>query len=126
MITVIATGFDSSRKREPSQRRESQVQAPVLVHSSRPDPMDFLAEMDRQQRMQSPEPLSPRQQRGVMTYGPNGLPERQPVPVPVQPSPLHRPVPDRQPSSPRPTYDDQDLEIPSFLRMRPPAPEDKD
>ena len=37
------------------------------------------------------------------------------VPVPVQPSPLHRPMPDRQPP-PRPSYSD-DLEIPSFLRQ---------
>jgi cell division protein FtsZ len=114
MVTVIATGFDASRKREP-QRRETAAQSPVLVHSTRPDPMDFLTEMDRQQRLHSPEPIvSPGRSAG--TYGPNGLPDRQPVPVPVQPSPLHRPMPDRQPSAPRPAYDNQDLEIPSFLR----------
>jgi hypothetical protein len=42
------------------------------------------------------------------------------VPVPVQTTPLHRPLPDRQPM--RAVYDDQDLEIPSFLR-RPPQDE---
>ena len=112
MITVIATGFDSSRKREPA-HTESRQQTPVGVRGSRPDPLEFLREMDRQQRVNAPEPLGPVHSAG--TYGPNGLPDRQPVPVPVQPSPLHRPLPDRQPP-PRPSYSD-DLEIPSFLRQ---------
>jgi cell division protein FtsZ len=116
MITVIATGFDATRRREP-QRRETVSQSPVLVHSAaRPDPMDFLAEMDRAQRIHTPEPTIVNV-RSAGTYGPNGLPDRQPVPVPVvQQSPLHRPMPDRQPAAPRPAYDNEDLEIPSFLR----------
>jgi hypothetical protein len=77
--------------------------------------------MDRQQRIHSPEPIVT-QVRSAGTYGPTGLPDRQPIPVPVQPSPLHRPMPDRQPP-PRPAYDDQDLEIPSFLRR--PSNEEK-
>jgi cell division protein FtsZ len=112
MITVIATGFDASRKREPA-HTETRQQVPVAVRGARPDPLEFLREMDRQQRDNSPEPLGPVHSAG--TYGPNGLPDRQPVPVPVQPSPLHRPMPDRQPP-PRPSYSD-DLEIPSFLRQ---------
>jgi cell division protein FtsZ len=111
MITVIATGFDSTRKREPA-HTESRTQVPVGVRGSRPDPLEFLREMDRQQRVNSPEPLGPVHSAG--TYGPNGMPDRQPVPVPVQPSPLHRPTADRQPT--RPSYSD-DLEIPSFLRQ---------
>ena len=117
MITVIATGFDPSRNREP-QRRESGTQTPVPVHSSRFDGADFLQEMERQ-RVYAAEPVGSHQ-RSALTYGPTGAPERQPVPVPVQTSPLHRPMPDRQPI--RPVYDDQDLEIPSFLR-RPPQEE---
>jgi len=112
MITVIATGFDSSRKREPA-HTESRQQTPVAVRGARPDPLEFLREMDRQQRVNSLEPLGSVHSAG--TYGSNGLPDRQPVPVPVQPSPLHRPMPDRQPP-PRPSYSD-DLEIPSFLRQ---------
>jgi hypothetical protein len=53
----------------------------------------------------------------MMTYGPNGLPDRQPVPVSVEELKIHRPMPDRQAPPPRQTYDDRDLEIPSFLRM---------
>jgi hypothetical protein len=56
MITVIATGFDASRKREPV-HAETRSQVPVGVRGARPDPLEFLREMDRQQRLNSPEPL---------------------------------------------------------------------
>jgi cell division protein FtsZ len=114
-ITVIATGFDASRKRE-APRREATSQTPVVVGTSRADGVDFLADMDRSR---SDAAGSPTRFGGM--YGSTGAPERQPVPVPVQGSPIHRPSPDRL--NPRPQYDDADLEIPSFLR-RPPQ-EDK-
>ena len=117
-ITVIATGFDASRKRE-APHRESTSQTPVAVGVSRYDGVDFLQEMDRQRLYPTDAAGSPSRFGG--TYGPMGAPERQPVPVPVQNSPIHRPSPDRL--NPRPPYDDADLEIPSFLR-RPPQ-EDK-
>jgi cell division protein FtsZ len=91
MITVIATGFDPSRKRE-STRREASQPVPVEVHSSRYDGADF------------------------MSYSPPSIPERQPVPA--APAPVHRPMPDQQPM--RRPYDDTELEIPSFLRRPPP------
>jgi len=112
-ITVIATGFDPTRRREMP-RGESRTQTPAPVHASRGDALDFLhGEMDRGRL--NPEPVMSNQ-RSTMLYGPGGMPDRQPVPVSVQPSPLHRPMPDRQPAPPRRVYDDQDLEIPSFLR----------
>jgi cell division protein FtsZ len=110
-ITVIATGFDPSRRREMP-RSESRTQTPVAVHASRGDPLDFLH--DDRERL-DPEPFMP-DQRSAMLYGPGGIPDRQPVPVPVVPSPLHRPMPDRLPAPPKRVYNDQDLEIPSFLR----------
>jgi cell division GTPase FtsZ len=116
-ITVIATGFDPTRRREMP-RSESRAQAPVPVHASRGDALDFLHD-DRGRVDQEPLIVN---QRSAMLYGPTGIPDRQPVPVPVMPSPLHRPIPDRQPAPPRRVYDDQDLEIPSFLR-RPVAEE---
>jgi cell division protein FtsZ len=120
MITVIATGFDAGRKKDIL-RTDTRIQTPVPVHSARGESLDFLAEMERQ-RMNNAEPVATHQ-RSAMTYGPMGLPDRQPVPVPVvQQSPLHRPMPDRQPA-PKRVYDDQDLEIPSFLRR--PAQEEK-
>jgi cell division protein FtsZ len=112
MITVIATGFDATRKREPQRREPAQTAVPV--HASRSEGVDFLEEMDRQ-RLRNAD-AGPAPVRGAVTYGPTGMPDRQPVPVPVQSTPMHRPVPDRQVPPPRHTYDDQDLEIPSFLR----------
>jgi cell division protein FtsZ len=119
MITVIATGFDPSHKRE-SLRLEADLRTPVEVHSSRYDGVDFLHELERPR--QSPGDPIPSHTR-VQTYGPVGIPERQPVPVPVklaQSTQTHRPTPDMQPT--HRTYDDRDLEIPSFLR-RPPLEE---
>ncbi|MGZ6268824.1 MAG: cell division protein FtsZ [Candidatus Limnocylindrales bacterium] len=107
MITVIATGFDPSHKRESS-RIETSQRTPVDVRTSPYDGVDFLHELGR------PRP-SPVEAVRIQSYGPAGLPERQPVPVPV--APTHRPAPDL---STRRIYDDRDLEIPSFLR-RPPA-----
>jgi cell division protein FtsZ len=118
MITVIATGFDASRKKE-TPRRESTSQTPVAVHASRFEGVDFLQELDRQRLHPADAAASVTRFSGL--YGPTGAPERQPVPVPVQSTPIHRPSPDRL--NPRPQYDDADLEIPSFLR-RPPQ-EDK-
>jgi cell division protein FtsZ len=116
MITVIATGFDATRKRE-SVRREAGSATPGAGHSQRFDTADFLMEMERQ-RMQSAEPVAVHT-RGAGTYGSTGALERAPVPVPMQTtSSVRRPQVDR----PRPTYDDADLEIPSFLR-RPPQEE---
>jgi cell division protein FtsZ len=108
MITVIATGFDATRRRESS-RRESGSATPVPVHAGRFDTADFLAELERQRLHHADEPARP------VTYGATGVLERTSVPVPVQTTPVRRPQVDR----PRPTYDDTDLEIPSFLR-RPP------
>ena len=112
MITVIATGFDSTRKRESS-RRDAAVAAPGASHAQRFDTADFLAELERQ-RIHSVEPVAVRS-RSASTYGSSGTLDREPVPVPIQTTSIRRPQIDR----PRPTYDDTDLEIPSFLR-RPP------
>ena len=117
MITVIATGFDPMRKRESSRREAGQPQ-PVSVRSSRLENTDFMAELERQRASVAEPPMNTR----VQTYGPLGLPERQPVPIPVQPAPVHRPMTDQQ--APRRTYDDTDLEIPSFLRRQ--QPEERD
>ena len=114
MITVIATGFDATHKRDTT-RRESGQQLPVAVQAGRYDGVDFLQELERQRQSNEQVPLHTR----VQSYGPMGTPERQAIPVPVQSS-SHRPIPDQQP---RRTYDDTDLEIPSFLRR--PAQEDK-
>jgi cell division protein FtsZ len=110
-ITVIATGFDGTHKRESS-HRESDSATPVPVYAGRFDTADFLADLERQRLNHADGPVRP------VTHGPTGALERTAVLVPVQTTPLRRPPVDR----PRPTYDDTDLEIPSFLR-RPPQEE---
>ena len=90
---------------------------PGAGYSQRMDTADFLADLERQ-RIHSAEPV-PVYARGAGTYGATGALERTPVAVPIQTSQsVRRPPVDR----PRPTYDDTDLEIPSFLR-RPPQEE---
>jgi cell division protein FtsZ len=110
-ITVIATGFDGTHKRESS-HRESDSATPVPVYAGRFDTADFLADLERQRLNHADGPVRP------VMHGPTGALERTAVLVPVQTTPLRRPPVDR----PRPTYDDTDLEIPSFLR-RPPQEE---
>jgi len=109
MITVIATGFDPSRKRE-TPRSEPRSQVPIPVSVSR-DGRDFQRELD-EQTLRTSDPSGSRG-RSAVTYGYNGAIERQPAPDPVR-TPPRRPMPDRSPT--RSPYDDTDLEIPSFLR----------
>jgi cell division protein FtsZ len=110
MITVIATGFDPSRRREP-QRIEPRTQVPIPVAVSR-DGRDFQRELD-EQTLRTVD-LGGSRGRSTGMYGYGGQMERQPAPDPVRSTPPRRPVPDRPTT--RPLYDDQDLEIPSFLR----------
>ncbi|HEX8938968.1 MAG TPA: cell division protein FtsZ [Candidatus Limnocylindrales bacterium] len=117
MITVIATGFDSNRKRE-TPRREAAA-APfeaAAVLRQRPAERDFLSELERQrvqaadEAAKDPEPAT-RDERFERPERPERA-ERQPVPVRVERSVGSQPAPQRR------TYDEQDLEIPSFLRRK--------
>jgi cell division GTPase FtsZ len=117
MITVIATGFDSGRKRDTARRESGQI-TPVAVHAGRFDTADFLQELENQ-RAQTIDSSAPGS-RGVM-YGSSGPVDRAPVAVPVTPAPT-RQRPNLDPAPARRNYDDTDLEIPSFLR-RPPQEE---
>jgi cell division protein FtsZ len=114
MITVIATGFDPSRRPSPS-RRETGAQTPVPVHAGHYEGTDFLAELERQRPFTSDG--TPAHSRGSQGYSPASG-ERQPVPVPVQTTQPHRPAIEQ--SSTRQKYDESALEIPSFLRRRDP------
>jgi cell division protein FtsZ len=120
MITVIATGFDSTRKHDSARRESGTFQAPVPVHVQRPETTDFLQEFERQRR-ESTDPLPQRQRYQPLGHTSLGG-ERQSVPVPVQ-APLP-PRPSMDQSSIRHKYDEENLEIPSFLRRR--DQEDKD
>ena len=100
MITVIATGFDGSRRRDTS--RSS---AAVGDGTATRTPRDFVAEMERE-RMQLADagvPGTPMHRDDAAATS-AGMPVMRSVgdPVPVK----------------RATYDADDLEIPSFLRRK--------
>jgi cell division protein FtsZ len=106
-ITVIATGFDSSRKRS-SVRHEATAaghgqEAGVSVRAGRE--RDFLGELERQRVATA--------QDGADDRGSSD--EREPIAIPIRPE---RTVGEPAPAPRRAAFDADDLEIPSFLRRK--------
>jgi len=108
-VTVIATGFDSSRK--PKQQSRFGADAAGGVEQSLDDrSREILAEIerDREQRanledqMGDESPFARPSEREATEVRPS---ERQPLPV-------------RPASLERPSYGETDLDIPSFLRRK--------
>jgi hypothetical protein len=92
MITVIATGFDATKKREPLFGSAYEPQGA----SQR----DYLGELERER---------------AQTRGESGAAAPQPIPVRVERTAGE---PAAVAPSRKPTYDAEDLEIPSFLRRK--------
>ena len=88
MITVIATGFDPSRKRDAAAPRDAASRRrwrSTPRATTEPTSSRSWSTRGRTRRFRSiADPGA--------DYGPIGTPERQPVPVPVQPAPTHRPI----------------------------------
>jgi cell division protein FtsZ len=106
-ITVIATGFDSSRKRS-SVRHEVAAsshgqEAGVSVRAGRE--RDFLEELERQRHATALDGADDR----------DSADERAPVAIPIRPE---RTVGEPAPAPRRAAFDADDLEIPSFLRRK--------
>jgi cell division protein FtsZ len=103
MITVIATGFDGTRKRETA--RHAQAGQPVMEQSSlrAPRERDFLEELERQ-RQESADGAEHRRDEGAAAA----------VLAPTTVRTVGEPAVAKRP----PTYDADDLEIPSFLRRK--------
>jgi cell division protein FtsZ len=100
VITVIATGFDGTRRREPA-RREAAERPYEVSRSVRPE-RDFLGELERQRTVAD---ADVRPERPAVDRA-------EPVSVRAE-----RTVAETSPASNvRRTYDADDLEIPSFLR----------
>ncbi len=108
MITVIATGFDGSRKRDSSRHAQSAQPAGADASVRAPRERDFLEELERQ-----------RQESGNGTNDPGRTDQAAAAAAAVMaPSSVQRTVGD-VPAPKRPTtYDADDLEIPSFLRRK--------
>jgi cell division protein FtsZ len=108
-VTVIATGFDGSRKTKPS-GRQSAAEAVAGIDASLDErSREILAEIERERaerqsledQMGSPSPFA----RDGEAAAERRVTERQPLPV-------------RPAASERPAYADTDLDIPSFLRRK--------
>jgi len=92
MITVIATGFDSTRRRDTGRAGSAVGQAPAGASVRGSRDRDFIEEIERQRALVEGEPV--------------GIPVRPERTVGAQPAPV------------RHAYDADDLEIPSFLRRK--------
>ena len=106
MITVIATGFDGTRKRDTA--RHAHVGQPVMEQQSlrAPRERDFLEELERQ-----------RQESGDVAAAPETGRDDGAAAAVLAPTTV-RTVGDSAPPKRVPTYDADDLEIPSFLRRK--------
>ncbi|MDA8238661.1 MAG: cell division protein FtsZ [Chloroflexi bacterium] len=104
VITVIATGFDSSRRRD-GVRREAAASPFEMPRASRPE-RDYVGELEVR--------------RAAADVGTRQAPEARPVDRPaIESSRTERTVaPEPAPASVRRQYDADDLEIPSFLRRK--------
>jgi cell division protein FtsZ len=96
-ITVIATGFDGNRRREYGRRESTARSADGATRGQR----DFLEELERQR-----------------TLGDDILPEMPADDQAAAAIRIERPMREPVPVMKRPTYDADDLEIPSFLRRK--------
>ncbi len=97
MITVIATGFDSSKRREYT----NAASADTSVRAGREN-RDFLRELERERD---------RERQRMEQLGVPDRPAERPFEVTTQ-TPAATPAPAQR----RPTYDEVDLDIPAFLR----------
>jgi cell division protein FtsZ len=112
-VTVIATGFDGTKKARPAGRVGSAATAEVAtgIESSLDErSREILAEIERERsqrqsledQMPEPSPFATPAEREIGEE--TRVTERQPLPV--------------RPAAERPAYGDMDLDIPSFLRRK--------
>jgi cell division protein FtsZ len=99
MITVIATGFDGTRRREPRQAAAGQT-SDAAASGRAPRERDFLEELERQ-RVESAD-------------GGFHIPSSDDAAATAPTRTVGEPVPVKRSAA----YDADDLEIPSFLRRK--------
>ncbi|HSE02706.1 MAG TPA: cell division protein FtsZ [Methylomirabilota bacterium] len=105
-VTVIATGFDATRKSKTPMRTAATEAAASLGSSLDEKSRELLAEIERDRAERSP-------------FAVTSTPE----PIPVESEPEPEPVAEREPAAVRPAsldrsaYGETDLDIPSFLRQ---------
>jgi cell division protein FtsZ len=102
MITVIATGFDGNRKREPARHAHVSQASGEQPSIRAPRERDFLEELERQRLESIGGSDDGREERPAAAVMAPRVERSVGEPVPVK----------------RPAYDADDLEIPSFLRRK--------
>jgi cell division protein FtsZ len=105
MITVIATGFDGSRKRDSARHAQSAQPADSATSIRAPRERDFLEELERQ-RLEASDGSADHNGDDRAAAAINGTPR------------VERTVGEAAPVKRATTYDADDLEIPSFLRRK--------
>jgi hypothetical protein len=105
-VTVIATGFDATKKPRQSGRAAAAAEAAVGIKSSLDErSREILAEIERErQQRQTLEDQMPESSPFAATQAGERSEERQPLPV--------------RTAADRPAYGETDLDIPSFLRRK--------
>jgi cell division protein FtsZ len=103
MITVIATGFDGSRRRESSHRAQAAQPTSESSALRAPRERDFLEELERQ--------------RSEAANGTGEDHEERPAAAVMAPR-IERSISEPVPVKRAAAYDADDLEIPSFLRRK--------
>jgi len=106
-VTVIATGFDATRKSKPPMRPAAAEAATSLGSSLDEKSRELLAEIERERSERSP---------FAVTSTPEPLPVES-EPMPAAATDEREPAAVRPASLDRPAYGDTDLDIPSFLRQ---------
>ena len=107
MITVIATGFDSSRRRDHGRQAAAQYETGSIRSQQPARDRDFLEELERQRN----QPLDPARDADRYVPRPDDA-----AAAAAGSASSGRVGTTRRP--PRRTYDADDLEIPSFLRRK--------
>jgi len=115
MITVIATGFDGRRRPETHRATSAERSYEVSASAGRPRERDFVEELERQRNVTG----SNGNGNGQRDEGISSLVRERGTPVMATPQTgVSQPTPQAATADKKPTYDADDLEIPSFLRRR--------
>ncbi len=122
-ITVIATGFDS---RQAPVRPKAVLASGTYVPPRTGGPSESFDRVPFSPRNSQPSATPPSREPS-MTPSPSALPKQNAVPMQRQPhvqSPQYAPTNQERPTSPLPTHvpsrpaDEEDLEIPAFIRKK--------
>ena len=115
MITVIATGFDGRRRPDTHRATSTERSYEVSGSAGKPRERDFVEELERQRNTPGTNGNGNSQPKDE---GISSLVRERGTPVMAPSTTTSQPIPSAPAADKKPTYDADDLEIPSFLRRR--------